>query len=211
MSDKFKMNQGLNIVVLVSGRGSNLQALIDAIQAKKIQSQIKMVISNKAGVQALERAESASIPYQVVLSKGNYKQAFQTQLLTTVKELNPDLIVLAGFMKILSPEFIKTFENQIINIHPALLPAFPGLNAQEQAMEAGVKVTGCTVHFVDEGCDTGPIILQKTEDVLDDDDSASLSRRLLKKEHASLVEAVKLIEENKVVLQGRKTLLRKES
>lgn len=200
----------LNIIVLVSGRGSNLQALIDGIQAGHLISKVTAVLSNKDSVQALERAQKAGIACLVVPSKGKPKELFQEELLAAVSNLEPDLIVLAGFMKILSPAFIKRFENQIINIHPALLPAFPGLNAQKQALDAGVKTTGCTVHFVDEGCDTGPVILQKTEDILDSDTEETLSARLLKKEHTALVEAVKLIEENKVVLQGRQTLLRNE-
>lgn len=194
--------------MLVSGRGSNLEALIKASQSGKIKSRIKMVISNRAGVPALERAARAGIPHTVVPSQGRAANEFQRELFDTVVTLNPDLIVLAGFMKILSPQFVRRFKNRIINIHPSLLPAFPGLNAQKQALEAGVKLTGCTVHFADEGCDTGPIILQTIEDVRDDDTVASLSARLLKKEHETLVRAVRLLEEDKVVLQGNKTLIR---
>lgn len=202
------MSNSPQIVVLVSGRGSNLQALIDAIQDGHLNSQVKMVISNKEGVLALERAQKVGISTLVVESKAKSKDQFQDELLAAVMEQNPDLIILAGFMRLLSPAFIQRYKNKIINIHPALLPAFPGLHAQKQALEAGVKVTGCTVHYVDEGCDSGPIILQRTEEILDTDDEETLSSRLLHKEHDTLVEAVKLIEENKVVLQGRKTLLR---
>lgn len=186
--------QGLKLLVLVSGRGSNLHAIIDAIRQKKLKSQILKVISNVPGVQALERAQGAGLATQVIPSQSRPKKEFFAELLQLCQNTKPDLIVLAGFMKILPPEFIRAFPGKIINIHPALLPDFPGLNAQEQALKAKVKTTGCTVHYVDEGCDTGPIILQKTETVLANDTVESLSERLLKKEHEALVEAIAKIE-----------------
>lgn len=201
------MSDGLNIVVLVSGRGSNLQAIIDAQKSKKIKSRVRLVLSSDKRALALEKAKQEMIPIQVIESKSQSKDSFQRELLQAVKNENPDLIVLAGFMKILSEEFIQCFENKIINIHPSLLPAFPGLDAQGQAIRYGVKITGCTVHYVDQGCDTGPIILQQAETVLDTDDRDSLASRLLHKEHQTLVRAIQLIEDNKVVLQGRRTLI----
>lgn len=186
----------LRLVVLVSGRGSNLQAIISAIQNQKLKSQIVQVISNVAGVQALERAQNANIPTLVIESKNRSKTDFFNEVLQSCLKANPDFIVLAGFMKILPPEFIKKFPKKIINIHPSLLPDFPGLSAQEQAFRAGVKATGCTVHYVDEGCDTGPIILQKSEAILADDTLESLSSRLLLKEHEALVEVLAKLEKN---------------
>lgn len=199
---------GLSIAVLVSGRGTNLQSLLDAQAAGVIHSRIVSVISNRENAQALERAKKVGVSTQCIPSRGKSNQDFFLELGKALQEINPDLIVLAGFMKILPADLIQSYTGQIINIHPSLLPLFPGLNAQEQALNAGVKVTGCTVHFVDVGCDTGPIILQKTEPIFDNDTVATLSKRLLAKEHAALVEAVTLIENDKVILQGHRTLLR---
>lgn len=184
----------LNLVVLVSGRGTNLQAILDAQVSRTIQSKVSLVISNKKDALALERAAKANVPTQVVPSKDKTSEEFFAELLTVVQNAKPDLIVLAGFMKILPPSFVQAFEGKIINIHPSLLPKFPGLNAQNQALEAGETETGCTVHYVDEGCDTGPIILQKTESILPNDTEDSLSQRLLKKEHVCLIEALQKLE-----------------
>ena len=182
------------IVVLVSGRGSNLQALIDAKNAGIIASDIALVISNKENAYALERAKAVGIPTQVIVSKNQDNKTFFAQVLSAVQQQNPDWIVLAGFMKILPKDFVQAFQNRIINIHPSLLPQFPGLEAQKQALAAGVKETGCTVHFVDEGCDTGPIILQKRLSIFASDTADTLSTRLLPLEHTCLVEAVQLLE-----------------
>ena len=189
------------IVVLVSGRGSNLQALLDAERDGKITSTITAVISNRADAKALARAEAAGVKTVVVASRNRPAADFFKELYTTLKQHNPDLIVLAGFMKILPAEIVQVFQNRIINIHPSLLPAFPGLNAQQQALAAGATNTGCTVHFVDAGCDTGPIILQKRVPILANDTVDTLSARLIVQEHAALVEAIQLLENNKVVLQ----------
>ncbi len=182
------------IVVLVSGRGSNLQALIDAQHSQKIQSQIVAVISNKPEALALTRAQKAGMPTLVIASQGKDNAVFFAELLQAVKRQNPTWVVLAGFMKILPPAFVQAFAGKIINIHPSLLPLFPGLNAQAQALQAGVRETGCTVHFVDEGCDTGPVLLQKKIAISPDDTVATLSERLLVKEHECLVEAVRILE-----------------
>ncbi|MDO8493990.1 MAG: phosphoribosylglycinamide formyltransferase [Deltaproteobacteria bacterium] len=177
------------LAVLVSGNGSNLQAIIDACEQNKTNATVAVVISNKANAYALERAKKHQIPAFVFPSGKNFESsAFQT-----LQEKKIDLVCLAGFMKILSPSFVARFPNRIINIHPSLLPAFPGLDAQEQALKSGEKVTGATVHFVDEGCDTGPIILQKEVPILEDDDVASLRKRILKVEHEIYPEAIRLI------------------
>lgn len=202
--------KGLNLVVLVSGRGTNLQAILDAIQQQKIKSRVIAVVSNRPQALALERARKLDIPTVTVLSKDRPKNEFHQELLEKVQRLSPDLIVLAGFMRILPEEFINSFPNKIINIHPSLLPAFPGLNAHQQALDAGVKLTGCTVHFVDKGCDTGPIILQESLPILEGDDENSLATRLLKVEHQTLITTIKLLEDDKVVLQKNKTLLRND-
>lgn len=184
----------MRLLILVSGRGSNLQAIIEAIANGKIKSQIIRVISNVEGAPALDRAREAGIPTEIIKSQGRSKDEFFHDLLQSCQEANPDLIVLAGFMKILPPALIQSFPKKIINIHPALLPRFPGLHAQKQAFDAGVTTTGCTVHYVDEGCDTGPVILQKTEGILPHDTLESLSKRLLAREHAAIVEAIASLE-----------------
>lgn len=201
-------NVGLNLAVLVSGRGTNLQALLDAAAQGRIKSRVTHVISNRSNAPALERAHQAGVTTLVVPSKGRDAGAFFSELISELQNISPDLIVLAGFMKILPPEMVRAFEGRMINIHPSLLPAFPGLDAQKQAINAGVKITGCTVHYVDQGCDTGPILVQKTIAVQDDDTPESLSERLLVKEHEALIQAINLIENDKVILQGCKTLLR---
>lgn len=191
-------HKALNIVVLVSGRGTNLQAILDAQNAGTIQSRVTLVISNKEAAPALERAKACSVPTKVIMSKNRDPRGFFLELQDTVRAAKPDLIVLAGFMKILPPDFVKTFSNRIINIHPALLPNFPGLDAQGQAIAAGAKKTGCTVHVVDEGCDTGPIILQKTLEVLPNETRDHLAERLLPLEHQALIEAIQRIEAGKI-------------
>lgn len=202
------MTTSLRIAVLVSGRGSNLQALLDAQTQGVITSRVTRVISNKEGAYALERAKISGVACETIPSRGKDADVFYAEVLTALKKESPDLIVLAGFMKILPVSIIDSFPGRIINIHPSLLPAFPGLHAQQQAVTAGVKVAGCTVHFVDKGCDTGPIILQKTEPVRDDDTAATLAERLLAREHEVLVEAVRLIEQGRVAVVGRRVVIR---
>jgi len=187
----------LKITVLVSGRGTNLQAILEAQKAGTIQSEVTLVISNKKNATALERAKAFAIPTKVIPSNCDPKEFF-LELKQAVQAAKPDLIVLAGFMKILPHDFVQTFPNRIINIHPALLPNFPGLDAQGQAIAARVKKTGCTVHFVDEGCDTGPIILQKTLKILPKETRDSLAERLLPLEHQTLIEAIQMIEAGKI-------------
>lgn len=195
----------LNIVVLVSGRGSNLQAIIDSIDAGRLPAKILCVISDKPDAFGIERAkkhgiEAIPLEYKRFQNKDDYEK----ELLKILKDKGPDLICLAGYMRIVGKGLISAFRHKIINIHPALLPSFPGLDSQKQALEYGVKVSGCTVHFVDEGCDTGPVILQKTVPVLENDTEGSLSARILEKEHVAYPEAIKLIAEGRVRIEGRK-------
>ena len=180
------------IGVVVSGRGSNLQSIIDHIAKGKLNVEIAVVVSDHKEAFALERAAKAGIPTAVVERKGCKDKA----------EL--EVVVLAGFMRILTGHFISRWEHKIINIHPALLPSFKGLDAQGQAVDYGVKVAGCTVHFVDEGTDTGPIILQKVVPVLDDDTEETLAARILKEEHKALPEAIQLWADGKLTIKGRK-------
>ena len=191
--------------VLVSGRGSNLQAVLDRIADGYLPLAISVVISDKADAYALERAANAGIKTVVVARKEcASKEEFEDKIHAALVEAGCELVVLAGFMRILSGNFVSKWHNKIINIHPALLPSFPGLDGQGQALEYGVKFTGCTVHFVDEGTDTGPIILQKVVPVLDDDTHDTLAARILEQEHKAMPEALKLWAENKLVIEGRK-------
>ncbi len=191
--------------VLVSGRGSNLQAVLDRIADGYLPLEIGVVISDKADAYALERAANVGIKTVVVARKEcASKEEFEDRIHAALVEAGCELVVLAGFMRILSCNFVSKWHNKIINIHPALLPSFPGLDGQGQALEYGVKFTGCTVHFVDEGTDTGPIILQKVVPVLDDDTHDTLAARILEQEHKAMPEALKLWAEGKLVIEGRK-------
>ena len=191
--------------VLVSGRGSNLQAVLDRISDGYLLLEIGVVISDKADAYALERAANVGIKTVVVARKEcASKEEFEDRIHAALVEAGCELVVLAGFMRILSGNFVSKWHNKIINIHPALLPSFPGLDGQGQALEYGVKFTGCTVHFVDEGTDTGPIILQKVVPVLDDDTHDTLAARILEQEHQAMPEALKLWAEGKLVIEGRK-------
>ena len=191
--------------VLVSGRGSNLQAVLDRITDGYLPLEIGVVISDKADAYALERAANVGIKTVVVARKEcASKEEFEDRIHAALVEAGCELVVLAGFMRILSGNFVSKWHNKIINIHPALLPSFPGLDGQGQALEYGVKFTGCTVHFVDEGTDTGPIILQKVVPVLDDDTHDTLAARILEQEHKAMPEALKLWTEGKLVIEGRK-------
>jgi phosphoribosylglycinamide formyltransferase 1 len=185
----------IKIAILISGRGSNMEAIIKSCQSGKIDGTATMVISNKAEAKGLAVAKSLGINTSV--------KKTDKEIIDKLKTLKPDLICLAGYMKIISAEFVRTFRHKIINIHPALLPAFPGLDSQRQALDHGVKVSGCTVHFVDEGCDTGPIIAQAVVPVLDNDTEETLSARILKEEHRSYSEAIQLFAQGKLRIEGR--------
>ena len=198
------------LAALVSGRGSNLQAIIDSIESHELNAHLSLVLSDTEDALALKRAdkhgtESIFINPAIYPSKRKFDQAMADKL----KEKSIDLICLAGYMRILGKEFIQIFSGKIINIHPSLLPAFPGLNAQKQAIEYGVKFSGCTVHFVDERVDSGPIILQTAVPVYDYDQEESLSRRILEQEHHLYPKAIKLIVENKLNLNNRTVIHKK--
>ncbi|HBS57695.1 MAG TPA: phosphoribosylglycinamide formyltransferase [Firmicutes bacterium] len=201
----------LRIGVLVSGRGSNLQAIIDAVRAGWLPVEIGVVISDKPEAYALERARRADIP-AVVIERGSYESrgAFEQAMLAALAAAGVELITLAGFMRILSGDFTARYAQRVINIHPALLPAFPGLHAQAQALAYGVKVTGCTVHFVDEGMDTGPIILQAAVPVEEDDTEETLSQRILTQEHRLYPLALQLLAEGRIKVEGRRVRIMRE-
>jgi len=192
------------LAVLVSGRGSNLQAIIDSIDREELDAHLSIVISNTKDAMALKRAEKHGIK-TIFIDPSTYlnSKEYDKALLLKLKEVSIDLICLAGYMRILGEEVIQTFERKIINIHPSLLPAFPGLNAQKQAINHGVKFSGCTVHFVDSGVDSGPIILQTVVPIYDNDDEKSLSKRILEQEHYLYPKAIKMIQEKKIRLNGR--------
>ena len=192
------------LAVLVSGRGSNLQAIIDSIDREELDAHLSIVISNTKDAMALKRAEKHGIK-TIFIDPSTYlnSKEYNKALVLKLKEFSIDLICLAGYMRILGEEVIQTFEKKIINIHPSLLPAFPGLNAQKQAINHGVKFSGCTVHFVDSGVDSGPIILQTVVPVYDNDDEKSLSKRILEQEHYLYPKAIKMIQEKKISLNGR--------
>ena len=190
------------LAVLCSGRGTDLQSIIDAIKAGTLQAEISIVITDKPNVKALERAEVAGIKNICVDRKLFDNRAdFEAELLKNLAEI--DLVVLAGFMRILSPEFVKHFTGRLMNIHPSLLPSFKGAHAHRDALEYGVKVSGCTVHFVDEGTDSGPIILQAAVEVKDDDTEETLSARILEQEHIIYPKAIQLFVEGKLKIEGR--------
>ena len=190
--------------VLVSGRGSNLQAILDAINADRLTAKIGVVISDNPEANALRRVAGMDIPTAVVeRKKYGSKQEFEAAIIEQLDLHHVELVLLAGFMRILSPQFINRFPMRIMNIHPALLPSFPGLDAQEQALRYGVKVSGATVHFVDEGMDSGPIILQEAVPVEDDDTVTTLAERILHLEHRLYVRAVRLYCEGRIHISGR--------
>ena len=192
------------LAVLVSGRGSNLQAIIDSIDREELDAHLSIVISNTKDAMALKRAEKHGIK-TIFIDPSTYlnSKEYDKALVLKLKEFSIDLICLAGYMRILGEDVIQTFEKKIINIHPSLLPAFPGLNAQKQAINHGVKFSGCTVHFVDSGVDSGPIILQTVVPVYDNDDEKSLSKRIIEQEHYLYPKAIKMIQEKKIRLNGR--------
>ena len=194
----------------MSGRGSNLQSIIDHITEGKLDVEVAVVVSDHADAFALERAAKAGIATAVVERKGcRDKEEFEDKIDAALRNAGAELVVLAGFMRILTGHFISRWEHKIINIHPALLPSFKGLDAQGQAVDYGVKVAGCTVHFVDEGTDTGPIILQKVVPVMDEDTEETLAARILVEEHKALPEAIRLWSEGKLSIKGRKVFVGK--
>jgi len=198
------------IAVLASGRGSNFQAVIDAIATGKIPASCVALITDNPKAYAIERAEMADIPVKVIdFAAFPSREAYDRALLAAMQEARADLFVLAGYMRILAPSIVKAFPGKMVNIHPALLPSFTGLHAQRQAVFHGVKVAGCTVHFVDESLDGGPIILQTCVPVLDDDDEDTLADRILDREHECFPEAIRLFCEDRLEIAGRKVLVRR--
>lgn len=191
--------------VLVSGTGTNLQAILDAIASGELKARVGVVISNVATAKALERAKAAKVPAIVVDHKAFPDRAsFDAAVVEVLRSHGVECVVLAGFMRLITSTLLDAYPNRIVNVHPALLPSFPGTHAQRQALQYGVGVSGCTVHFVDSGVDTGPIIVQGTVPVLDDDDEATLSARILKKEHELLPLALQWIAEGKVTIEHPK-------
>lgn len=189
--------------ILLSGRGSNFIAIADNISAGKLEAEIAVVISNRADAPGIEVARQRGLNPRVIPSKGRGRAEHETDVIAALRSAKVDLVILAGYMRLLSPEFIHAFPQRILNIHPSLLPAFPGLDAQRQALEYGVKVTGCTVHFVDEHLDHGPIIVQRTVAVLAGDTVESLSARILEQEHVAYSEAIQKIVSGQCSIEGR--------
>jgi phosphoribosylglycinamide formyltransferase-1 len=201
----------LKLGILISGNGSNLQSIIDHIEKGSLKAIIKIVISNNPDAYGLTRAKKHGIPI-VVLKNGDFKnkEDFDLELINILKNNSVDLVILAGFMRIITSTILNAFPQKIMNIHPALLPSFPGIHGQKQALEYGVKLSGCTVHFVDEGVDTGPIIIQSAVQVFDDDTEETLAARILKEEHRIYPQAIQLFAEGKIEIKGRKVRINTE-
>jgi len=199
----------LKIGVLASGRGSNFQAIIDAIETGHIHAQIQLLVTDNPAAFSLERAKKHGIEHMVMGPKeyGSRDEYFR-DIAAVLKTRGVDLVILAGFMRIVGKPLLEVYPNRVMNIHPALLPSFPGLHGQKQANDYGVKISGCTVHFVDEGMDTGPIIIQAAVPVKDDDTEATLSERILRLEHKIFPEAIKLFSEGRIEVHGRKVRIR---
>jgi len=199
------------IGVLLSGRGSNFAALADSVAAGRIpEAEIALVLSNREGAPGIDRARTRGFATRVIPSKGLERETYDRQVVAALREANVDLICLAGYMRLLSPFFVAAFPQRILNIHPSLLPSFPGLESQRQALEYGVKFAGCTVHFVDENLDAGPIVLQAVVPIEDRDTEDTLSARILQEEHRIYSEAVKIVLAGNYKIAGRRVLLTRE-
>jgi phosphoribosylglycinamide formyltransferase 1 len=202
------MARKIPIGVLISGSGTNLQSIIDAVEAKKLDAKIELVLSNKADAYGLVRAQNHGIPIEVLEHKGfASREAYDQTVVDLLRGRGVELVALAGFMRLLSPDFLKAYSNRIMNIHPALLPAFPGLHVQRKAVEHGVRFSGCTVHFVNEECDEGPIIIQAVVPVFPDDTEEILAARILAQEHRIYPRAIQLYAEGRLHIVGRKVLV----
>lgn len=202
------MREPLVLGVFASGRGSNLEAILNEIEAGKLPARVAVVVSDQPEAPALERARRRGIPALAVLP-GDFssRQAYEERLVEICRQHGVELVVLAGFMRLLGPTFLSAYRHHIMNIHPALLPSFPGLHAQEQAVRYGVRFSGCTVHFVDEGVDTGPIILQAVVPVEQDDTPETLAARILVEEHRLYPEAIRLYAEGRLHIEGRRVII----
>jgi len=197
----------MRLGILISGRGSNFEAIANAIARREIEAEIAIVISNRANAPGLEIARSRGIPMRVISSAGLEREAYDKLLIEELRTHEVDLVCLAGFMRLLSANIIRAFPNRVLNIHPSLLPAFAGLDAQKQALDYGAKITGCTVHFVDEFLDSGPIIIQAAVPVLDGDTVSSLSDRILAQEHVIYPQAIRHIVDGHITVEGRKVTI----
>ena len=198
----------LSVGVLVSGSGSNLQAILDACAARRIDARVAMVISNVPGARALERAATAGVPTKVVDHRTfPTREAFEQAMLDALTQAEVELVCLAGFMRLLTRTFLSRFPMKVINVHPALLPAFPGIHSPGQALAYGVRISGCTVHFVDEGTDSGPVIIQAAVPVLQTDTEPTLTARIQEQEHRILPHAIGLIASGKVRVLGRQVMV----
>ena len=197
----------MKIGILISGRGSNMVAIVEAVLSGEIpDSEVAVVISDKTSAQGLQKAKERGIETIVITRKGRTREEHDAEIIAELKKRNIELICLAGYMRLLSSDFIHAFPDKIINIHPSLLPAFPGLDAQKQAVEYGVKISGCTVHFVDEDLDHGVIILQKAIEVEDEDTPETLAARILEFEHTAYIEALKRIDSGQIEIRGRRVI-----
>lgn len=202
------MPRQVPIGVLISGSGTNLQSMIDAIEAKELDAKIQLVLSNRADAYGLVRAKKHGIPIEVLDHKRfSNREDFDQAVVDILRAREVELVVLAGFMRLLSPVFVRAYSNRIMNIHPALLPAFPGLHVQKKAVEHGVRFSGCTVHFVNEECDEGPIIIQAVVPVFPQDTEDSLASRILEQEHRIYPRAIQLYSEGRLRIEGRRVFV----
>jgi phosphoribosylglycinamide formyltransferase-1 len=200
----------MRIGILISGRGSNFEAISNSIARRKLDAEIAIVISNRSNAGGLEIARERGIPMRVIASAGMDREQYDKLLIEELKTHEVELVCLAGFMRLLSADFVRAFPERVLNIHPSLLPAFPGLDAQRQALEHGVKITGCTVHLVDEFLDSGPIVIQAAVPVLDSDSVESLSARILTQEHLIYSKAIGYFADGRVTLEGRRVAIRED-
>jgi len=200
-----------NLGILLSGRGSNFVAIADSIEAGRIPgARIAAVISNRPDAAGIDTAKKRGLPALIIPSKGKDREAHDREVVAALRKANVDLVCLAGYMRLLSPWFVQQFPQRILNIHPSLLPSFPGLEAQQQAFAYGVRVSGCTVHFVDEELDHGAIIVQKAVPVLDSDDEHTLAERILEQEHIAYSEAIRIVLEGDYAVAGRRLIVGRE-
>ncbi len=199
-----------NIGVLISGRGSNFEAIARNVAASVIPARISLVVSNRPDARGLDLARKMGLNARYIPSQGRTREEFEHDLLAALAEKQVDVICLAGFMRVLSADFVRRFPQRILNIHPSLLPAFPGIDAQKQALEYGVKFTGCTVHFVDETVDAGPVILQAVVTIEDGDTVETLSERILREEHRIYTQALRIVLEERYRIEGRRVLISPE-
>ena len=197
----------MNLGILLSGRGSNFEAIADNIDAGRLAAKISIVISNRADAGGIESARRRRLNALVIPSKGRQREEHDRDVVAALRQASVDLVVLAGYMRLLSPWFIQQFPQRILNIHPSLLPAFPGLEAQKQAFDYGVQISGCSVHFVDENLDHGPIIVQRAVPVLPDDDEHTLAARILEQEHKAYTDAIRIVIEGNYQIIGRRVVV----